>query len=95
MAARVVVLAACDEAASVPPSSAAMTVVVALSAPRAAAASAAPAGMRMTLCMRSHNESTPGILSAKNSTDSITPLAISMAGCCNTASPGGNATQPS
>jgi hypothetical protein len=67
---------------------------VAPSAPSAAAARAAPAGMRITLCIRSQSESTPGILSAKNSTHSSTPLAISRAGCCKTARPGGSAIQP-
>ena len=43
----------------------------------------------------SHSESTPGILSAKNSTNSMKPLPNSMAGCCNTASPDGSDSQPS
>ena len=94
MAARVLVLAAWLLAASVPPSSAATTAMVALSAPNTLAARAAPAGTRTTLLTMSHSESRPGILSAKNSTNSSAPLAASTAGCCSTCRPSGSGSQP-
>ena len=93
-AARVVALATWLVAASVPPISAAAIVQTVGSAPNTAAASAAPAGMRTSVCTRSHRESMPGILSAKNSTNSIKPLAVSISGCCNTVRPPGSSTQP-
>ena len=68
--------------------------MVALSAPKTPAASAAPAGMRSTLWNMSHSESTPGILSAKNSVNSRPPLAISMTGCSSTCRPPGRSIQP-
>ena len=65
-----------------------------LSAPKAPAASAAPAGMRITVWTVSHTESTNGILSAKNSTKHMKPLAASTAGCCSTFKPCGRSIQP-
>ena len=44
--------------------------------------------------MPSHRLSSQGTLSAKNSTNSINPLAMSTAGCCSTDSPEGSAIQP-
>ena len=57
-AARVVILAAWLVAARLPPSSAAIQPIAWLSAPSAPAASAAPAGMRITVCTASQTEST-------------------------------------
>ena len=94
-AARVVAFAAWLVAASVPPSSAAATAQVDGSAPNTPAASAAPAGMRSTVCTRSQSVSTPGILSAKNSTNSMKPLAASSSGWASTARPCGSSTIPS
>ena len=77
-----------------PPSSAAIRRWPALSAPSAPAASAAPAGMRTTRVQHIPHGVDPGILSAKNSTSSIKPLAPSISGCCSTCRPGGSSTQP-
>ncbi|MCY1376663.1 hypothetical protein D9M69_641720 [compost metagenome] len=94
MAARVVALAACAVAAKPPPSSAATTAMAPWSAPNTLAASAAPAGMRMAVCTTSHSESRPGILSAKNSTNTMKPLTASTIGCASICSPAGSGTQP-
>ena len=93
-AARVLALAAWLVAASVPPSSAAATDQLPWSAPNTDAASAAPAGMRTSVCSKSHSVSMPGILSAKNSITSIRPLAPSSSGLCSNCSPRGRSTQP-
>ena len=61
--------------------------------PNTLAASAAPAGMRMNVCTRSHAESTPGTLSAKNSTKHMKPDAASTIGCASTSSPAGSSIQ--
>ena len=94
MAARVVALAAKLVAASVPPSSAATKAIAPPSALKTLPASAAPAGMRMTLCTTSHNESSPGILSAKNSMNTMKPLTASTTGLASTCKPCGKLTQP-
>ena len=93
-AARVVALATWLVAASVPPISAAAIAQLAWSAPNTEAASAAPAGMRTTVWITSQTLSTPGILSAKNSTNSISPLAPSITGDCSSFRPEGRSTQP-
>ena len=54
-------------AASVPPSIAEVSVHAGGESPKTPAARAAPAGMRSNVCTRSHTESKPGTLSAKNS----------------------------
>ena len=94
MAARVVALAVKLVAASVPPRSAATKAMAPLSALKTLAASAAPAGIRMTLCTTSHSESSPGILSAKNSINTMKPLAPSTTGLANKCKPCGRLTQP-
>ena len=81
-------------AASDPPTMAAASVAAALESPNTLAASAAPAGMRMNVCTKSHTESTPGILSAKNSTQNMNPDAMSTHGCASVARPPGRSTQP-
>src|SRR5439155_27364108 len=81
-------------AASVPPNIAAAIIVADDESPNTLAASAAPAGMRTNVCTRSHSESTPGILSAKNSTKHMKPDAASTYGCASTLSPPGKSTQP-
>ena len=63
-------------AASVPPTIAAARVHAGGESPNTLAASAAPAGIRTSVCARSHSVSTPGILSAKNSTNSMKPEAV-------------------
>ena len=60
----------------------------------ALAASAAPAGMRMAVCTTSQSESRPGILSAKNSMNTMKPLAAMTTGCESICSPPGRGTQP-
>jgi hypothetical protein len=64
------------------------------SAPKTPAARAAPAGMRIAVWTRSQSESSPGILSAQNSTKTMKPLAASTTGCASSCSPPGNGTQP-
>ena len=56
---------------------------------------AAPAGTRITV-LTHVPERCPvqGILSAKNSTNSMKPLTASTSGCCNTCSPAGSGSQP-
>ena len=81
-------------AASDPPRIAAASVAAADESPNTLAASAAPAGMRMNVCTTSHTVSTPGILSAKNSTQNMKPDATSTHGCASTARPPGSSIQP-
>jgi hypothetical protein len=63
--------------------------------PNTEAASAAPAGMRIRVWIASQTVSRPGILSAKNSTNSIVPLAPSSHGLSSSFRPPGRSTQPS
>jgi hypothetical protein len=81
-------------AASVPPRIAAVSIIADDESPNTPAASAAPAGMRMSVCTTSHSESTPGILSAKNSTKHMKPDAASTSGCASIASPDGRSIHP-
>ena len=53
-----------------------------------------PAGIRMNVWTASHSVSTPGILSAKNSTTNMNPDAVSTHGCASTARPPGSSIQP-
>ena len=75
--ARLPALAKWLPAASEPPRIAAASVAAADESPNTLAASAAPAGMRMNVWTMSHTVSTPGILSAKNSTQNMNPDAAS------------------
>ena len=68
--------------------------MVPLSAPNTPAASSAPPGMRMTLLTVSQMLSIQGILSAKNSTNSMKPLAAITAGCSRMCRPAGSGIQP-
>ena len=61
----------------------------------AAAARNAPTGIRSTVCNRSHTESTPGILSAKNSAAASTPEVPSTHADCVACSASGRSSQPS
>ena len=81
-------------AASDPPRIAAASVAAALESPNTLAASAAPAGIRMNVCTTSHTVSTPGILSAKNSTANMKPDAASTQGCASVPRPPGSSTSP-
>ena len=81
MTARLPALARWLPAASVPPRIAAASIDADDESPNTPAASAAPAGMRTKVCTMSHSESTPGILSAKNSTKHMKPDAASTNGC--------------
>src|SRR4249919_2786778 len=60
-----------------------------------AAARNAPTGTRSSVCSKSHPESTPGILSAKNSAPASTPDTPSTQGDCATCSAGGRSSHPS
>ena len=60
-----------------------------------AAARKAPAGTRARVCSRSQAESTPGILSAKNSASASAPEVPSTHQDCVACSAGGSSTQPS
>src|SRR5690606_15343903 len=60
----------------------------------AAAARKAPTGTRSSVCSRSDTESTPGILSVKNSTSASAPDTPITHGDCATASAGGRSSQP-
>src|SRR5688572_19970611 len=77
IAIRLPVLARWLPVASVPPRIAAASVHAAGASPNTLAASAAPAGMRTNVWTKSHIESIPGILSAKNSIANIAPDAAS------------------
>src|SRR5207248_9919001 len=81
-------------AASVPPKIAAAIIVADDESPNTLAASAAPAGMRTSVWTRSHSESTPGILSAKNSTKHMKPDAANTYGCESICNPPGRSTHP-
>ena len=94
IAARLVALATWLVAANVPPINPANKPIAALSAPNTPAAKAAPAGIRITVCTTSHNESRPGTLSAKNSTATMKPLPASTTGCASKRKPSGSSTQP-
>ena len=50
--------------------------------------------MRITLLTVSHRLSIHGILSAKNSTSSMKPLAAMTAGCISSLRPSGSGIQP-
>ena len=93
--ARVVSLAAWLVAASVPPISAAAVTQLAWSPPNTAPASAAPAGMRTKVWTASQRLSRPGILSTKNSMNSIRPLAPRTIGFASTCRSPGRLIQPS
>src|SRR6185369_6778612 len=93
--ARVVILAAWLVAASVPPINAAAVTQLAWSPPKTAAASAAPAGMRTNVWIASQTLSSPGILSTKNSSRSISPLAPRTIGEARMWRSPGRWTQPS
>ena len=80
-------------AASEPPTIAAASVAATDESPNTLAASAAPAGIRMNVWTVSHSVSTPGTLSAKNSTQNMNPDAASTHGCASAASPPGRSTQ--
>ena len=90
MSIRVPDLAAWEAAATLPPTSAAARVRAGSTVPTAPAASTAPAGMRMKVCSVSQPVSTPGTLSATNSTTYMNPAATSTAGCERISRPGGN-----
>ena len=92
ISARLPVFARWLPAASEPPTIAAASAAAADASPNTLAASAAPAGMRMNVCTTSHSVSTPGILSAKNSTKNMKPDAASTHGCASTARPPGSST---
>jgi len=73
---------------------AATSAIAPWSTPNTLAASAAPAGMRIAVWTTSQSESSPGILSAKNSTNTMKPLAAITTGCASSCSPPGSGTQP-
>src|SRR5262245_31716878 len=89
---RVPAFVACDAALKLPPKSPAAIDMAGFTSPTAPAASSAPAGIRMNVCSASHAESTPGVLSAKNSTQYMNTAAAITSGSCTTTSVSGKCT---
>jgi hypothetical protein len=79
--ARVPALVKCVPAASVPPMMRHRRLPFDALAAEDHGGQRRPAGMRMKVCTVSHTESSSGILSAKNSMNSIRPAAPKTQGC--------------
>ncbi len=92
--ARVPALVAWVAAAMEPPTIKAASSAPMPNSPTAPAAIMAPAGMRIKVWMVSHKVSTPGILSAKNSTAYINPAAPMTSGFARMARSGGSTMLP-
>ena len=87
-------LTRCEVAATLPPTIAAASIMAGSASPTAPAASIAPAGKRIKVCSVSQTVSTPGILSAPNSTIYIRPAAPITNGFSRMASSAGRAILP-